>query len=552
MGYAAPLRDIAFCLDHVAGADALTATDRFAEAGADTRAAVLAEAAKLAETAYAPANAAGDRQGARLENGVVRTPDGFAAAFRAFAQGGWCGVAAEPEHGGMGLPQAVWCAVNEMTSGANLALSNCTLLTCGQIEALQAHAPDWIRALYLPRLTAGDWTGTMCLTEPQAGTDVGAARTRAVPRGDGTWSVTGQKIWITFGDHDMAENVSHLVLARAPGAPEGPRGLSLFLTPKLIPDADGRPGARNGVQVVSLERKMGNHGAPTCVLAFEEATGWLIGREGEGLKAMFTMMNNARLAVAMQGVGMAGAALHKARVFAQERRQGRPARGDGPIADHADVRRMLTAMAARTMAARAVAYACAVALDMAAATGEPAHAARGAFLTPIAKAFGTDVGREVCDLGVQVHGGTGYVTDGGAEQLLRDVRVTAIYEGTNGVQAMDLVGRKLADDGAAARALLAEIAAADPRLAPAHAALSDATDWMLAAGAEDRGAGAAPYLRAWGLTMGAALMARAAGRDAGFDALTDYLIRRELPLVPGLCAAATDGAATLFAAPAAA
>jgi alkylation response protein AidB-like acyl-CoA dehydrogenase len=449
----------------------------------------------------------------------------------------------------MGLPQTLWCAVNEMASGANLGLSQWSLLTTGQIEALEAHAPDGIKALYLPKLIAGEWTGTMCLTESQAGTDVGATRTMATPVDDGAWSVTGQKIYITFGDHDLAENISHLVLARTPDAPPGGRGLSLFLVPKFLPDESGRPGARNGVQAVSLERKMGIHGAPTCVMAFDNAVGWLIGPRHRGLSCMFTMMNNARLSVGMQGIGMAGAAVAASRAYALERVQGRTARGDGPIADHADVRRMLTAMAAQTAAARAVAYACAVALDMARATGDPAWAGRGAFLTPIAKAFGTDTGIAVCDMAVQVHGGMGYVEDLGVAQMLRDVRITAIYEGANGVQAMDLVGRKLADGGAAARALLDEIAAAGPAFAAAHAALGRATDWMLAADAEDRGAGAAPYLRAWGLAYGAALLARGAGDDPEHAALAAYLIRRELPQVAALCAAATDGAATLFAAP---
>ncbi|SEA18564.1 acyl-CoA dehydrogenase family protein [Rubrimonas cliftonensis] len=554
MAYAAPLREIEFTLSAMAGADALGGLARFAEAGPDLRAAVLGEAAKLCEGALAPANAAGDAHGARLENGVVRTAPGFAAAHAALAEGGWYGVAADAAHGGMGLPHAFWCAANEMISGANLAFSMCPLLTVGHIEALEAHAPDWIRALYLPKLTSGRWTGTMCLTEPQAGSDVGALTTRAASNDDGTFAITGQKIYITWGDHDVAENVSHLVLARTPGAPEGAAGISLFLAPKFIPGADGAPGERNRIKVLSLERKLGVHGSPTCTMAFEGATAWLIGEENRGLAAMFTMMNNARLSVAMQGVGLAGAATAMALGYARERRQGRTPNGAGPIVEHAEVRRMLATMCARTAAARAVAYACAVAGDMGRAEDAPGRAgwaARAAFLTPIAKAFCTDVGFETASLNVQVHGGMGYIEDAGAAQLLRDARIPPIYEGTNGIQALDLVGRKLADGGEAARALLAEMAAGSdaPALAEARAALAATTDWMLAAGREDRAAGAAPYLRAWALTFGAHLMARGAAADPSFAPLSAVMQTRELPAVSALCREATDGAAALEALP---
>jgi len=549
MSYQPPLGEIAFTLDHMIGADALTRTDRYAEATAETRDAVLAEAGRLCAEVMAPLNAVGDQHPARLENGVVRTAPGFAEAYAAIRDGGWVGVAADPAFGGMGLPQTVAVAVREMMSAANLSLALAPLLSEGQIEALETHAPDAVKALYLPKLIAGAWTGTMNLTEPQAGTDLAALRSKAEPDGSGAYRITGQKIYITWGDHDMAENICHLVLARLPDAPEGVRGISLFLAPKYLPDANGAPGVANAVRALSLERKMGIHASPTCVMAFEGAKGWLIGEPNRGLACMFTMMNNARLGVGAQGVGVAEAALQKALAYARERRQGATASGESGIIGHADVRRMLMSMKARTAAARAIIYACAFAIDMDAAEAAPEWAARAGFLTPIAKAFGTDVGCEVASLGVQVHGGMGFVEDAGAAQLLRDARITPIYEGTNGVQAMDLVGRKLADGGAAARALLAEIGAEadDPRLAAAHAAVTQATDWMLAAAVRDRQAGAADYLRAWGLLLGAHYLCRGAKADPARAPLAAFFLRREAPAIAAHCAAATDGADSVFA-----
>jgi alkylation response protein AidB-like acyl-CoA dehydrogenase len=563
MAYAAPLAEFEATLAHMVGADALAQTARFAEVGPETRSAVFAEAAKLCAQVLAPLNRIGDREGARLEGGAVRTPEGFAAAYGAIRDGGWTGVSADPAHGGMGLPQTLWTVVNEMMCGANLSLSICPLLTNGAIEALEAHASDPLKALYLPKLISGAWTGVMCLTEPQAGTDVGAVRTLATPDGD-AWRLDGQKIYISWGDHDCAENVVHLVLARTAGAAEGSRGLSLFLVPKFLPDERGAPGARNGVRCIGLEQKLGLHGSPTCTMAYEGARGWLVGAEGKGLACMFTFMNNARLGVGVQGIGVAEAALQKAVAYAQERRQGRTPIGDGagPIADHADVRRMLLAMRARVAASRAVALACAVAIDMSRAADEPERpgwAARAAFLTPIAKSFGTDIGCEVASLGMQVHGGMGYIEDSGAAQFWRDVRVTAIYEGTNGVQAMDLVGRKLADGGAAAEALLGEItgearglAGGDlapfaERLEAARGALSAATEWMLAAPPLDRGAGAVAYQRAWALTLGALFLLRGAAADPRYRSLAEYFVRVELPHVAALATAAQAGAAPLYA-----
>jgi acyl-CoA dehydrogenase len=559
MSYRAPVDEMRFLLRHVLDAGRLADTDRFAEATPETIEAILGEAAKLAEEVLAPLRRAGDLEPARLENGVVRATPGFAEAYGAIAAGGWVGIAADPAFGGMGLPVTLLSCVGEMLSAANMAISLAPLLTQGQIEALEHHAPDEIKAVYLPRLAAGDWTGTMNLTEPQAGSDVGAVRTRAEPRGDGSHAVTGQKIFISWGDHDMAENICHMVLARLPGGPEGTRGISLFLVPKFLPDAEGRPGERNAVRALSLEHKMGLHGSPTCVMEFAGATGWLIGGEHQGMAAMFTMMNNARLAVGIEGLSQADAALQTALAFAQERRQGRtPIPGVETIVGHADVRRMLATMRATVAVARAICLDCALSLDMARATGEEAWAARAAFLTPIAKAFGTDAGCEVSALAMQVFGGMGYVEETGVAQYYRDVRVTAIYEGTNGVQAMDLVGRKLADGGAAAYRLIEAVeetarqAAGElgARLAAAAQALAVTTGWMTAAEPNDRFAGAAPYLRAFALTLGGQYLLKAGlaeGEDGPRMALASFHIRQLLPQAAALCEAAREGAAPLAA-----
>ncbi|MFO7853820.1 MAG: acyl-CoA dehydrogenase [Paracoccaceae bacterium] len=570
MTYHAPLKDLAFCLDHVIEADRLARTDRFADATAETRGAVLEEAGKIASDVLAPLNRAGDLHPARLENGVVRCTPGFADAYRKLAEGGWVGLAASTDAGGMGLPLVLGTAVGEMFAGANLALSLCPLLSQGQIEALEVHATDELRALYLPKLASGEWTGTMNLTEPQAGSDVGALSTKAVPNGDGSYAVTGQKIYISWGDHDIAGNVVHLVLARLPDAPAGTRGVSLFLVPKRLPDPDGNPGVANAVRCIGLEHKMGLHGSPTCVMSFEGATGWLVGPENGGMACMFTMMNNARLGVGTEGLGVAEAAYQKSLAWALERQQGRTPDGSGTIIGHADVRRMLLKMKSLTEVARAICLDTALSLDMARATeGETAERwhARGAFLTPIAKAFGTDVGVEVANLGIQLHGGMGFVEETGAAQYFRDVRVTAIYEGTNGIQAMDLVGRKLSDGGEIARGLMAEIRRAasgadrsdDAVLAPLGKALSDAaaglaaaTDWMLAAdGVNDRYAGSADYLRAWALVLGGGYLLKGALAATGEErtrrtALAAYYMGRELPAATAHARAAEGGADALY------
>ena len=559
MPFRAPLADYRFILDHVAGYGDIAATERFADAGPETAHAILSEAARLSEEVLSPLQRVGDTDPARLENGVVRTPKGFADGYRAIAQGGWVGMSAAPDHGGMGLPTALTMIVNEMMSAACLALQLGPLMSQGQIEALERHASDEIKRLYLPRLVSGEWAGTMNLTEPQAGSDVGALRTKAEPRGDGSYSITGQKIYISWGDNDFTDNVCHLVLARLPDGVPGTKGISLFLVPKRLPRADGTPGERNALRVVSLEHKMGLHGSPTAVLSYEGAQGWLVGPEHGGMAAMFTMMNNARVGVATQGIGVAEGALQHAMAHATERRQGK-AGGTGTIVEHADVRRMLAEMKAQVFAARAIEIVCAAAADMATATGAPDWDARAALLTPIAKAFGTETGIEVADKGIQVHGGMGFIEEAGAAQYLRDVRVTAIYEGTNGIQAMDLVGRKLRDGGEAAYTLIDEICdraeaarAREPELAAAvwNAAetLREATEWMVGrTDPDDRNAGAVPYLRAFALVLGGwAHLAAALHGTTAQARLARFYILRMLPDHAGHLAHARQGAADLMA-----
>ena len=373
MPYRAPLEDYRFLMEDVIGLPEVAATDRFSETAPDVSDAILTEAGRMCEEVLAPLQRAGDLHPAHLENGVVRTSPGFAEGYRAIAEGGWIAISADPAHGGMGLPILLTTAVNEMMAAACLSLQIAPLMTQGQIEALEHHASDALKALYLPRLVSGEWSGTMNLTEPQAGSDVGALRSRAEPDGDGTYAISGQKIYISWGDNDITENVCHLVLARLPDAAPGTRGISLFLVPKFLPDEAGNPGARNGVSVVSLEHKMGLHGSPTCVMQYDAATGWLVGEAHKGMRAMFTMMNNARLGVGGQGVGVAEGAYQHALAYAQDRRQGETPVGDGrgAIIEHANVRRMLAAMRAETFAARATALACAKAIDMETATRTP-------------------------------------------------------------------------------------------------------------------------------------------------------------------------------------
>ena len=559
MPYRAPVSDYHFLFDHVVGFGQVTATDRFADATSDMTQAILTEAAKMSEEVLTPLNRAGDTHPARLENGVVRTPPGFADGYNAIAEGGWIGMSASPDVGGLGLPMTLTNAVNEMAASACLALQLSPLMTQGQIEALEHHASDAIKELYIPKLISGEWNGTMNLTEPQAGSDVGALRTKAEPNGDGTYAVSGQKIYISWADNDFTSNVCHLVLARLPDGVSGTKGISLFMVPKLLPDADGNPGKQNDLRVVSLEHKMGLHGSPTAVMEYSSATGWLVGEENGGMAAMFTMMNNARLGVGTQGVAVAEAAFQHALAYAQERKQGK-APGTGAIIEHADVRRMLATMKADTYAARGISMMNAVAIDMATATGDPVWKARAAFLTPIGKAFGSDIGCEVSAMGTQVHGGMGFIEETGAAQFARDVRVTAIYEGTNGIQAMDLTARKLMDGGDAAFRILEEIQAGAEAAKASYPDLAEAvwqsvetlretTEWLVAQkDLTDRFAGAVPYLRAFARVLGGHVhLASAVSGDTSRARLAAFYIKRILPEHAGLLAHTREGAADLMA-----
>ncbi len=559
MPYRAPISDYEFLYRNVIGFDQIAATEKFSEASADVVSAILTEAGKMCEEVMAPLQTPGDLKHPRLENGVLRTTPGYADGWKAIAEGGWIGMSGDPEYGGMGLPMTMTTAVNEMLSAACLSLQLAPLMTQGQIEALEHHASDELKALYLPKMMAGEWSGTMNLTEAQAGSDVGALTSKAEDNGDGTYSVTGQKIFISWGDNDFCENVCHLVLARLPDGVPGTKGISLFLVPKYIPDENGNPGVANDLKVVSLEHKMGLHGSPTCVMQYDGAKGWLVGKEHGGMAAMFTMMNNARLGVGGQGVGAAEGAYQHALEYALERKQGKTP--SGTIIDHADVRRMLMSMRADVFAARAIMLANAAAIDMAQATGDADWAARAALLTPICKAFGTETGMRVSETGVQVHGGMGFIEETGAAQYYRDVRVTAIYEGTNGIQAMDLVARKMMDGGEAASNLLDEIEdqaekarATMPELAgpvwEATESLREATEWLVAqSDMNNRFAGAVSYLKAFARVLGGHyhLSAALADPDGPRAKLARYYINTLLPEHTGLLAQAQNGADDLYA-----
>lgn len=548
--YTAPMKDMQFVLHELAGLDAIARLPGYGDVSTELVDAVLEGAATFSSEVWGPLNKVGDQQGLkRHDDGRVTTPKGFVEAYAKFVESGWNGLRFDPAFGGQGLPKLVDTAVMEMWNASNMAFSMAPLLTQGAIEAVFLRGSDAQKQRYLHKMVSGEWTGTMNLTEPQAGSDVGALRTKAEPKGDGTYAITGQKIFITWGDSDVVENISHLVLARLPGAASGTKGISLFIVPKYLPDANGKPGKANSLKVVSLEHKLGIHGSPTCVMSYEGATGWLVGEENKGMAAMFTMMNNARLGVGMQGVGVAEAACQKAIAYAQERNQ------MGVIANHPDVRRMLATMRAEVFAARAIGLACAVATDMQTATGADDWAARAAFLTPIAKAYGTDVGCMVSEMAVQVHGGMGYIEETGVAQYYRDVRITPIYEGTNGIQAMDLVGRKMMDGGEMAYRILEEIEgdaeaarAVLPELAcdvwSAAETLREATEWMVAQDMTERFAGAAPYLRAFARVLGAHYHLRAAMAEGGKgprSALARVYIRRLLPVYAAHLAEARDG-----------
>jgi alkylation response protein AidB-like acyl-CoA dehydrogenase len=539
MTYTAPLADIRFALREVAGQSEVAALPGYENATEDMIDAVLDEAGKLSANVLAPLNRVGDQQGAKLENGVVRSPQGFAGAYRQFIDGGWNALPFDPEYGGQGMPWLLATAVQEMWQSANMGFGLVLLLNQGAIDAIQHHGTPEQKSTYLPKMISGAWTGTMNLTEPQAGSDLAQLRCRAVPNGD-HYLVTGQKIFITYGEHDMAENIVHLVLARTPDAPPGVRGISLFIVPKFLPNPDGSPGRRNDVRCVSIEHKLGIHASPTCVMSFGDdggAVGWRVGEEGRGLSYMFTMMNNARLAVGVQGLAIAERAYQQAAAYARSRVQSKDDTRPDPkpvtIIRHADVRRMLMTMRSQIEAMRGLGYYTAAAIDC--ALRHPDDAARrqaqdrADLLIPIVKAWFTDLGNEIASLGVQVHGGMGFIEETGAAQHLRDARILPIYEGTNGIQARDLVGRKIGKDGGETmRGLIGEMRtlATELEVVPgddmavlaasvdaAARTLEDATAWVAEAGRADIGAalaGSAPFLRLAGTALAGWLLAKGA------------------------------------------
>ena len=535
MTYRAPVRDLAFTLQAVAGIDHVAATGAFPDYDAEVLGAVLEAAAQFSEGVLAPLNRIGDLKGSTWADGAVTAAPGFADAYRQFAEGGWTGLSAPAHAGGQQLPKALELAAYETVHAANMAFGLCPMLSLATIEALESHGTDRQKDVYLTRLVSGEWTGAMVLTEPQAGSDLGALTATAVPNGDGTYSLTGQKIFITWGDHDATDNIVHMVLARLPDAPAGPKGISLFLASKFLVNDDGSLGARNSFRAVGVEHKLGIHASPTCVMSYEGATAELVGQPNQGLAHMFVMMNAARLAVGVEGVGIAERAYQHALAYAQDRRQGRSVwtgEANAPIVDHPDVRRMLAVMKAKIAAARAICLSTGVAADMArhAPTDEDRRRWKGRedLFTPIAKAWSTDVGCEVASMGVQIHGGMGFIEETGAAQYYRDARIAPIYEGTNGIQAMDLVGRKLSQDGGqSARELIVDMKATLavlPRLysgkpverfAAAVAAVEDATLWLLdrkaaTDGAADVLAAADAYLKLLGDVIGGWMLAQGA------------------------------------------
>ncbi|RWO63623.1 acyl-CoA dehydrogenase [Mesorhizobium sp.] len=546
--YRAPVEEIAFTLKHVAGLKPALDAGTFGDLGEDLVDAILAEAGRFAGEEVAPLYKVGDEQGAVLSGAAVTMPLGWKELYRRWIDGGWNALSAPEEFGGQALPTMLGVAALEMWNSAAMAFGIGPTLTMGAVEALDKHASPALKAKYLEKLVSGEWTGTMNLTEPQAGSDLNALRARAEPAGDGTYRIFGQKIFITYGEHDLTDNIIHLVLARLPDAPAGTRGLSLFLVPKFLIGDDGALGARNDIFCSGLEHKLGIHASPTCTMIYGDgfegtapgAIGWLIGEENKGLACMFTMMNNARLAVGMQGVAVAETATQKALAYANDRRQGKAASYDGsgmaPIVHHPDVQRNLLTMKALTQIARAISYCCAHAIDHARVSvgDEAIHwQERANLLTPLAKAFSTDVGVEVASLGLQVHGGMGYIEETGAAALYRDARIAPIYEGTNGIQAIDLVARKLPlGGGEHVHGYIAELKAVANQartsnlqgfgrtadgLDQALDDLSQATRFLqglLADGHSDAAlAGATPYLRLISLAAGGAYLARGALAD---------------------------------------
>ncbi len=587
--YNAPLRDMRFVLNNLVDLSALCALDAYEHVDPEMVDVVLEEAGKMASGVLAPLNHSGDRQGSVLKDGEVTTPDGFKEAYREYVEGGWNGVPFDMEHGGGGLPWVVALAVQEMWSSANMGFTLCPVLNSGAVELLGAHGSDELKATYLEKMISGEWTGTMNLTEPAAGSDVGALRTKAVPAGDGTWRISGTKIFITYGEHDMAENIVHLVLARTPDAPAGTKGISCFVVPKFLVNDDGSLGARNDLRCVSLEHKLGIHASPTCVMSFGDegdCVGYLIGEENRGMRYMFTMMNNARLAVGLQGVSVAERATQHALSYAVDRQQGRhpgmAADQSVAIIEHADVRRNVMTMRAYTEAVRALVYLTGEAIDL--SHSHPDADIRDAnrnlveLLTPLAKAWPTDVACDVASIGVQIHGGMGFIEETGAAQYYRDARITPIYEGTNGIQALDLVGRKLPmNGGEVVREFITRMRGLDGRLAEAGDdfaasrkqlatgldALETATGWMLDTLPRDyneAAAGATPYLRLFSTVTGGYLMAcaglaardrvRAGDNDPSLPAKVTtarFFCEQLLPQVAGLADVAMGGKDLMFA-----
>jgi alkylation response protein AidB-like acyl-CoA dehydrogenase len=593
MRYEAPVRDLLFCMTELAGLDRLAALPGFEDAGADTAQAVLEECARFNEGVLAPLNRDGDTNPSTWRDGAVTTTPGFKAAYRQFAEGGWQGLQHPAAFGGQGLPKTIAAACIEITNSANLSFALCPMLTDGAIEALLTAGSPALKQAYLPRMVSGEWTGTMNLTEPQAGSDLSLVRTRAEPQGDGSHRIFGTKIFITYGEHDMADNIVHLVLARVSGAPEGVKGISLFVVPKFLPKADGSPGARNDVHCVSIEHKLGIKASPTAVLQFGDgvhgaqpgAVGWLVGEENRGLEYMFIMMNAARYAVGVQGIAIAERAYQQALAYAKDRVQGRPVDGSAPAAAeiirHPDVKRMLMTMRSLVEGCRATAITAAAAHDTAHAHPDADTRRRSQafyeFLVPLVKGHATEMSLEVTSLGVQVHGGMGYIEETGAAQYLRDARILTIYEGTTAIQANDFVGRKtVRDGGAAAKAVAREIEATERalretdhaaahevagRLWAARLAFLDAVDFIVARAKTDPNAayaGSVPYLMLAGHLVAGWQLARAmlvaerklaAGEDVAFMrrkmAAARFYADHVLTRAPGLRDSIVDGAAAV-------
>jgi alkylation response protein AidB-like acyl-CoA dehydrogenase len=571
MSFTPPSNDLIFALRVNAGIAELAESSRFAAASDDVVAAIVEGIGQFATGEWAPLQRIGDTQGAKASDGVVTLPAGFAEAYHSYVEQGWNAIAGPESFGGQGLPFSLACAVLETLGNANLAFSLLPMLTVGAIESILHHGSPEQQALYLPKLVSGEWTGTMNLTEPQAGSDVGALRTTATPVSDGPhagkWRLKGTKIYITWGEHELAENIIHLVLARTPGSPAGSRGISLFIVPKYLPDAEGAPGLRNDLRVVSIEHKLGIHASPTCVMSYgdnDECIGELIGHENDGLKCMFTMMNSARINVGSQGVQLAGRATAQAMVFAAERvqsaRTGAADKAPVAIVEHPDVRRMLLRMRALTEASRGLLYFTAGQVDRG-ALGDEAAARRADLLVPLLKAWGTDVGMEVTSLNIQVHGGMGFIEETGAAQLFRDARIPPIYEGTNGIQAADLVTRKLGmEQGGVLAALMAEIAREAKDEAGLTALANDCAEigvWMLnEASLDDRLAGSVPYLTMCAVAVAGWQLQRQAQAAGGPDVpaglarskpvVARYFLDHVVPEAAGLRASATAGAALLY------